>query len=95
LTFDARSLADLDPELDRALVDELARQEQYLELIASENYVSPRVLAAQGSLLTNKYADGYPGARHYAGCELADIAERLAIERAGRLFGAGYVNVQP
>jgi glycine hydroxymethyltransferase len=95
LTFDARSLADLDPELDRALVDELARQEQYLELIASENYVSPRVLAAQGSLLTNKYADGYPGERHYAGCELADVAERLAIERAQQLFGAGYANVQP
>jgi glycine hydroxymethyltransferase len=95
VTFDARSLADFDPELERALAGELGRQEQYLELIASENYVSPRVLAAQGSVLTNKYADGYPGARHYAGCELADIAERLAIERAGRLFGAGYVNVQP
>jgi glycine hydroxymethyltransferase len=95
LTFDARSLADLDPELDRALVGELTRQEQYLELIASENYVSPRVLAAQGSLLTNKYADGYPGERHYAGCELADVAERLAIERAQQLFGAEYANVQP
>ncbi len=95
MTFDARSLSELDPELDRALAAEHERQEQYLELIASENYVSPRVLAAQGSLLTNKYADGYPGARHYAGCELADVAERLAIERAGRLFGAGYVNVQP
>ena len=95
MTFDPRTLADLDPELERALVGELERQEQYLELIASENYVSPRVLAAQGSLLTNKYADGYPGERHYAGCELADVAERLAIERAGRLFGAGYANVQP
>jgi glycine hydroxymethyltransferase len=95
LTFDARSLADLDPELHGALDGELERQETYLELIASENYVSPRVLAAQGSLLTNKYADGYPGARHYAGCELADVAERLAIERAQRLFGAGYANVQP
>ena len=93
--FDPRTLADLDPQLARALEDERARQETTLELIASENYVSPRVLAAQGSLLTNKYADGYPGERHYAGCELADVAERLAIERAQRLFGAGYANVQP
>ncbi len=93
--FDARSLADVDAELERALAGERERQETYLELIASENYVSPRVLAAQGSLLTNKYADGYPGERHYAGCELADVAERLAIERAQRLFGAGYANVQP
>ena len=93
--FDARSLADFDSDLDRALVGERERQENYLELIASENYVSQRVLAAQGSLLTNKYADGYPGERHYAGCELADVAERLAIERAQRLFGAGYANVQP
>jgi glycine hydroxymethyltransferase len=93
--FDARSLADVDAELERALAAERERQETYLELIASENYVSPRVLSAQGSLLTNKYADGYPGARHYVGCELADVAERLAIERAQRLFGAGYANVQP
>jgi glycine hydroxymethyltransferase len=93
--FDTRSLADLDGELDRALAGERERQERYLELIASENYVSPRVLAAQGSLLTNKYADGYPGERHYAGCELVDVAERLAIERAKQLFGAGYANVQP
>jgi glycine hydroxymethyltransferase len=93
--FDARSLADFDSDLDRALVGERERQENYLELIASENYVSPRVLAAQGSLLTNKYADGYPGERHYTGCEYADVAERLAIERAQRLFGAGYANVQP
>jgi glycine hydroxymethyltransferase len=93
--FDPRSLAELDADLERALVGEREQQETYLELIASENYVSPRVLAAQGSLLTNKYADGYPGARHYAGCELADIAERLAIERAQQLFGAGYANVQP
>ena len=93
--FDARSIADFDAELDRALAGERERQETYLELIASENYVSPRVLAAQGSLLTNKYADGYPGERHYAGCELADVAEGLAIERAQQLFGAGYANVQP
>jgi glycine hydroxymethyltransferase len=93
--FDARSLAALDPQLAAALKAELVRQESYLELIASENYVSPRVLEAQGSLLTNKYADGYPGHRHYAGCEQADVAESLAIERACRLFGAGYANVQP
>ena len=93
--FDARSLADVDGELAGALAGERARQESYLELIASENYVSPRVLEAQGSLLTNKYADGYPGERHYAGCELADVAERLAIDRARQLFGAGYANVQP
>jgi glycine hydroxymethyltransferase len=95
VTFDARPLADFDAPLAEALAGERAREESYLELIASENYVSPRVLAAQGSLLTNKYADGYPGARHYMGCELADVAERLAIERAQRLFGAGYANVQP
>ena len=93
--FDSRPLAALDPVLAEALRRERERQEQYLELIASENYVSPRVLEAQGSLLTNKYADGYPGHRHYAGCEQADVAESLAIERACRLFGAGYANVQP
>jgi glycine hydroxymethyltransferase len=93
--FDARTLAELDADVARALASELDRQETYLELIASENYVSPRVLAAQGSLLTNKYADGYPGHRHYAGCEQADAVEQLAIERAQRLFGAGYANVQP
>ena len=93
--FDTRPIADLDADVARALAAERARQEEYLELIASENYVSPRVLAAQGSLLTNKYADGYPGHRHYAGCEQADVVEQLAIDRAQRLFGAGYANVQP
>jgi glycine hydroxymethyltransferase len=93
--FDARTLAELDADVARALASELERQETYLELIASENYVSPRVLTAQGSLLTNKYADGYPGHRHYAGCEQADVVEQLAIDRAQRLFGAGYANVQP
>jgi glycine hydroxymethyltransferase len=93
--FDTRVLMDVDPLLARALEAEAERQERHLELIASENYVSPRVLLAQGSILTNKYADGYPGHRHYAGCEQADIAERLAIERATRLFGAGHANVQP
>jgi glycine hydroxymethyltransferase len=95
MTFDSRTLEDLDAPIARALRDERGRQEQYLELIASENYVSPRVLEAQGSVLTNKYADGYPGDRHYRGCEFADVAEQLAIERACTLFGAGYANVQP
>jgi glycine hydroxymethyltransferase len=93
--FDLRSLEALDPALAAALRGELERQERHIELIASENYVSPRVLAAQGSVLTNKYADGYPGHRHYAGCEHVDVAESLAIERACRLFGAGWANVQP
>ena len=93
--FDPRDLETIDPDLARALGAERERQETYLELIASENYVSPRVLAVQGSVLTNKYADGYPGHRHYAGCEWADVAEQLAIDRACTLFGAGYANVQP
>ena len=95
MAFDTRRIADLDAELAAALEMERTRQESHLELIASENYVSPRVLAAHASLLTNKYADGYPGQRHYAGCEYADVAERLAIERAQKLFGAGWANVQP
>jgi glycine hydroxymethyltransferase len=95
MAFDKRRIADLDVELATALAMEWQRQESYLELIASENYVSPRVLAAHASLLTNKYADGYPGHRHYAGCEYVDVAERLAIERAQKLFGAGWANVQP
>jgi glycine hydroxymethyltransferase len=95
MAFDTRRIADLDAELAAALAMERTRQESYLELIASENYVSPRVLAAHGSLLTNKYADGYPGHRHYAGCEYVDVAERLGIERAQKLFGAGWANVQP
>jgi len=95
MAFDKRRIADIDGELATALAMEWRRQESYLELIASENYVSPRVLAAHGSLLTNKYADGYPGQRHYAGCEYVDVAERLAIERAQKLFGAGWANVQP
>src|SRR6185295_4036908 len=93
--FDWRSLEAFDPALAAALRGELDRQERHIELIASENYVSPRVLAAHASLLTNKYADGYPGHRHYAGCEHVDVAERLAIERAQKLFGAGWANVQP
>jgi glycine hydroxymethyltransferase len=89
------SIADFDPELARAIAGERRRQEEHVELIASENYTSPRVLEAQGSVLTNKYAEGYPGKRYYGGCEFVDIAERLAIERAKQLFGADYANVQP
>ena len=84
-----------DPELAAALAAEAVRQEDHVELIASENYASPRVLEAQGSVLTNKYAEGYPGKRYYGGCEHVDVAERLAIERAKQLFGADYANVQP
>jgi len=88
-------IASFDPELDQALQGELRRQEEHIELIASENYTSPRVLKAQGSVLTNKYAEGYPGKRYYGGCEYVDVAEQLAIDRAKKLFGADYVNVQP
>ena len=88
-------LSDADPELYRALSAELARQEEHVELIASENYVSPNVLRVQGSVLTNKYAEGYPGKRYYGGCEHVDVAEQLAIDRAKQLFGAEYANVQP
>ena len=84
-----------DDELADAIDAERRRQEDHVELIASENYASPRVLEAQGSVLTNKYAEGYPGKRYYGGCEYVDIAERLAIERVKELFGAGYANVQP
>jgi glycine hydroxymethyltransferase len=88
-------IRDVDPELQRALDGERQRQEDHIELIASENYASPRVLEAQGSVLTNKYAEGYPGKRYYGGCEFVDIAEQLAIDRAKKLFGADYANVQP
>jgi glycine hydroxymethyltransferase len=90
-----KSIAEYDPELWDAIQKEEKRQEEHIELIASENFVSPRVLEAQGSVLTNKYAEGYPGKRYYGGCEFVDIAESLAIERAKELFGAHYVNVQP
>lgn len=89
------SIAEFDTELWQAICGEAKRQEDHIELIASENYVSPAVLAAQGSLLTNKYAEGYPGKRYYGGCEFVDIAEQLAISRAKQLFTADYVNVQP
>src|SRR5436305_4102289 len=84
-----------DPELAAAIAAERQRQEDHVELIASENYASPRVLEAQGSVLTNKYAEGYPGKRYYGGCEFVDIAEKLAIERLKKLFDCDYANVQP
>ena len=91
----ADRIADIDPQLAQAIEAEKRRQEEHIELIASENYTSPRVLEAQGSVLTNKYAEGYPGRRYYGGCEHVDVAEQLAIDRAKELFGAAYVNVQP
>jgi glycine hydroxymethyltransferase len=89
------TIADFDPELAASMDAERRRQEENAELIASENYASPRVLEAQGSVLTNKYAEGYPGKRYYGGCEYVDVAEELAITRARELFGASYANVQP
>jgi glycine hydroxymethyltransferase len=89
------TIADFDSELWQAIKAEVKRQEMHLELIASENYASPRVMEAQGSVLTNKYAEGYPGKRYYGGCEHVDLAEELAISRVKTLFGADYANVQP
>jgi len=89
------SIDQYDPELAASMQAETQRQEDHVELIASENYTSPRVMEAQGSVLTNKYAEGYPGKRYYGGCEFVDVAENLAIERAKQLFGADYANVQP
>ena len=89
------NIADYDAELWQAMEQEVVRQEEHIELIASENYTSPRVMQAQGSQLTNKYAEGYPGKRYYGGCEYVDIVEQLAIDRAKQLFGADYANVQP
>ena len=89
------TIAEFDPELKAAMDAESRRQEEHIELIASENYASPRVMEAQGSVLTNKYAEGYPGKRYYGGCEHVDVAEQLAIDRARALFGAGFANVQP
>lgn len=93
--FAAQSIADFDPEIAQAIQSEVTRQEEHIELIASENYTSPAVMEAQGSQLTNKYAEGYPGKRFYGGCDYADIIEQLAIDRAKALFGAEYANVQP
>lgn len=88
-------IAGFDDELAQAIANEVRRQEDHVELIASENYASPRVMEAQGSVLTNKYAEGYPGKRYYGGCEYVDVAEQLAIDRIKQLFGADYANVQP
>src|SRR6266853_2421745 len=90
-----QSLADADPEIAKAISAEDHRQEDHIELIASENYTSRAVMEAQGSSLTNKYAEGYPGKRYYGGCEYVDIAEQLAIDRVKELFGAEFANVQP
>ena len=92
---ETETIHGFDEELSEALQGELRRQEEHIELIGSENFASPRVLAAQGSVLTNKYAEGYPGRRYYGGCEFVDVAESLAIERAKSLFGADFANVQP
>ncbi|WP_111655675.1 serine hydroxymethyltransferase [Isoalcanivorax indicus] len=89
------TIAEFDPELQRAIDGEVERQEAHIELIASENYASPRVIEAQGTLLTNKYAEGYPGKRYYGGCEFVDQVEQMAIDRACELFGASFANVQP
>src|SRR5258706_15167614 len=89
------TIANVDPELWAAIEAENRRQEEHIELIASENYASPAVLAAQGSQLTNKYAEGYPGKRYYGGCEFVDIAETLALQRVKKIFGADAANVQP
>jgi glycine hydroxymethyltransferase len=94
-SFFNRSLADVDPEIFGAIGKELGRQRHEIELIASENIVSRAVLEAQGSIMTNKYAEGYPGKRYYGGCQFVDIAEELAIERAKKLFGVNFANVQP
>src|SRR5881392_21627 len=90
-----KPVADVDPEIAQVLVDEAARQERTLEMIASENFVPQAILDCQGSVLTNKYAEGYPGKRYYGGCEYVDIIEQLAIERAKEIFGAEHANVQP
>src|SRR5262247_3861058 len=90
-----RRLVDVDPEVAKTLGEEALRQHRNLELIASENFVSDAVLEALGSVLTNKYAEGYPGRRYYGGCEVVDVVEELAIARAKELFGAEHVNVQP
>ena len=94
-SFFSAALADADPEIARAIELELGRQRDGIELIASENIVSRAVLEAQGSVMTNKYAEGYPGKRYYGGCQFVDIAESLAIDRARQLFGCAYANVQP
>src|SRR5436189_460500 len=93
--FGMNPIEKLDPEVWQAIRQEKSRQQTGLEMIASENYTSTAVLAAQGSVLTNKYAEGYPGRRYYGGCEFVDVVEKLAIDRALKLFGAEHANVQP
>ena len=93
--FFTQPLAERDPELYGSMTDELTRQRDEIELIASENIVSLAVMQAQGSVLTNKYAEGYPGRRYYGGCQHVDVAENLAIDRAKQLFGCDFANVQP
>ena len=93
--FDFDEIVKTDPEVAAAITDEMNRQNSHIELIASENFVSKAVMAAMGSPLTNKYAEGYPGKRYYGGCEYVDVVENLAKERAKKLFGCDYVNVQP
>jgi glycine hydroxymethyltransferase len=94
-SFFDRALEDLDPQIAAAIQGEIRREQRQIELIASENFASPAVLEAQGSVLTNKYAEGYPGRRYYGGCEFVDVAEQVAIDRAKRLFGCAFANVQP
>src|SRR5918996_2728309 len=91
----SKPVAEVDPEIAQVLRNEAARQDSTLEMIASENFVPQAILDCQGSVLTNKYAEGYPGKRYYGGCEYVDVAEQLAIDRARELFGADHVNVQP
>ena len=95
MTIASPTLQDFDPELAQAMRAEAMRQEDHAELIASENYASPLVMAVQDSVFTNKYAEGYPGRRYYSGCEHVDVAERLALERVKALFDCDYANVQP
>ena len=93
--YDFETIVKTDPEIAEAIKKEMNRQNSHIELIASENFTSPAVMAAMGSPMTNKYAEGYPGKRYYGGCEFVDISENLAIERAKKLFGCEYANVQP
>ena len=93
--YTLQDIRNTDQEVAEVIVKEFERQSQHIELIASENWVSPAVMSAMGSVLTNKYAEGYPGKRYYGGCEVVDVVEELAIKRAKELFGCEYVNVQP
>src|SRR5690554_6914827 len=93
--YSLKEISKIDPEIAKAIEDEVNRQRNKIELIASENFVSPAVMEAMGTPLTNKYAEGYPGRRYYGGCEFVDVAEQLAIDRAKQLFGADHANVQP